>query len=81
METLKSLKDFIDSPFSVISSWLSTKIISSISYLVDSFYYLLLGMAMIALFLYISGYKESKKYTTLPAVVYLLLKILKLTLV
>lgn len=81
METLKSFKDFINSPFSSITEWLSVKFINSVTFLIDSSHWFLLGIGMVALFLYISGYKESRKYTTLSAVVYLLLKLFKLALI
>lgn len=81
MEALKSIKDFINSPFSSITEWLSDKFINSITFLIDSSHWVLLGVGMVALFLYIAGYKDSRKYTTLSAVTYLLLKILKLALI
>lgn len=81
MAALKSINDFINSPFSSVTEWLSSKFINSITFLIDSSHWILLGVGMIALFLYISGYKESRKYTTLSAVIYLLLKLFKLALI
>lgn len=81
MEALESIKDFINSPFALITEWLSDKLINSVSFLIDSSHWVLLGVGMVALFLYISGYKESRKYTTLSAVIYLLLKLFKLALI
>lgn len=81
MEALKSIKDFINSPFSSITEWLSDKFVNSIGFLIDSSHWILLGVGMVALFLYISGYKDSRKYTTLSAVIYLLLKLFKLALI
>lgn len=81
MAALKSIKDIINSPFSIITNWLSDKFINSITFLIDSSHWILLGIGMVALFLYISGYKDSRKYTTLSAMIYLLLRIFKLALV
>lgn len=80
INTFNTIKDFIDSPFSAINSWIGEKISTSIISLIDGSYWIFLGISMSALFLYVAGQKGAKKYTTTPPLIYFLLQLLKISL-
>lgn len=48
--------------------------------LIDSSYWLFLGLSMAALFLYVAGEKWAKKYATCPPLLYFLLQLVKISL-
>ena len=80
IDTFNTLKDFLDSPLSTVGSWLGDKVVNSIGVVIDGSYWVLLAVSMCGLFLYVGGVKKASKYTTSPALVYLLLQLLKLSL-
>lgn len=80
IETINTVKDFLDSPLSSVGTWVGEKISGSIIALIDGSYWILLGVSMSALFLYVAGQKGARKYTTCGPLVYLLLQLLKISL-
>lgn len=80
INTINTMKDFLDSPLSTVGTWLGEKVSGSIITLVDGSYWILLGVSMSALFLYVAGQKGARKYTTSPPLIYFLLQLLKISL-
>lgn len=82
---MQSIKDFFTSPFKAIGDWLVSGFTSGLSsfavLIANKSYWILLSVAMVALFLYIAGQKQFKKYIALPALIYFLLQCLKVVLI
>ena len=68
-------------PFGKIGDWIVDKTAKGIESIIVSVannsYWVLLSIAMIALFLCVAGQKQFKKYISLPALVYFILQCLK----
>lgn len=80
INTFNSIKDFIESPLSTVSSWLGDKITISAVGLIDCSYWILLPISMATLFMYVAGQKGARKYTTCTPIIYFLLQLLKISL-
>lgn len=80
----KFLQNIFGSPLEAAGEWATQKVgetlTSSCIYLIDSSYWLFLGVSMAALFLYVAGEKWAKKYATCPALFYFLLQLVKISL-
>lgn len=82
---MQSIKDFFTSPFKSIGDWITSSVGSGLTslaiFVADSSYWVLLSAAMVALFLYVAGQKQFKKYISLPILIYFLLQCLKVVLI
>lgn len=67
------LTGFLENPLKNVQEWLTTGFL----WFLDNSIEVLLPISMIALFLYVAGQKQFKKYVSLPCLIYFLLQCLK----
>ena len=81
VKNINSIKSFFEAPISSMGTWLMDRLTSIVITIANVSYWWLLGAAMVGLFFYVAGHKKFSKYLSLPALIYLVLQILKAALV